>query len=333
MPSEAPVGGNHARRIDRRAVLAGGAAAAGCGMLGAAAGASAQSKSTSVATGHAFRIGEAEITVFSDGAMPAPLDVVLADRTRAEIGAVLEGAGRAIPAGDVMSLAVNITLVRLGKELILIDAGSGPDFAPLRGKLPDNLARAGIKPEAITKVVFTHAHPDHFWGMINPLDGGSLFPKARHFMSAVERDHWLTPGIETRMPEGVRGSAIGTQRRLKELGDRIELFKPGAEIVPGIATVATPGHTPGHVSLVVSAGAQSIMIGGDALIEPAISFARPEWRWGPDWDADAAVATRKRLLDMLASARMPLVGYHLPWPGLGRVERSAPAFRFVQDRA
>jgi glyoxylase-like metal-dependent hydrolase (beta-lactamase superfamily II) len=295
--------------------------------------ASAQPAPPSPAGLSSFNVGDAEITVLTDGAMPAPLGVVLADRQKTEVATALQGAGRQIPDGDTFSLAVNVALVRLGAELILVDSGAGPDFAPLRGKLPDNLARAGIKPEAITKVVFTHAHPDHFWGLIDPLDGGSLFTKARLFMALVERDYWLKPGIETSVPDAVRGNAIGTHRRLKELGDRIETFKPGAEIVAGLAAIDTSGHTPGHVSLVVTSKNQSLAIGGDALIEPVISFARPDWRWGPDWDQDMGVATRRRLLDMLASEKLPLLGYHLPWPGLGRVERTAQAFRFVQDRA
>ena len=166
--------------------------------------------------------------------------------------------------------------------------------------------------------------------MIDPLDGGTMFPKARHFLPAVERDYWLKPGMETSVPEAVRGGAIGTQRRLKELGDRIETSKPGAEILPGLALVDSAGHTPGHVCVHLRSGTDQLMIGGDALIEPVISFARPDWPWGPDWDKDRAIASRKRLLDMLATDKIPLVGYHLPWPGLGRVERAGSSYRFVQ---
>lgn len=333
MAIDVPTGGKTVRRLNRRTVLAGAAAAIGCGKFCLTGTASAQPAPSSVAGLHSFHVGEAQVTVLTDGAMTAPLGVVLADRQKTEVAAALQGAGRQIPDGDTFSLAVNVALVRLGAELILIDSGGGPDFAPVRGKLPDNLAKAGIKPEAITKIVFTHAHADHFWGVIDPLDGGSLFTKARLFMAGMERDYWLKPGIETSVPEIFRGNAIGTHRRLKELADRIETFKPGAEIVPGLAAIDTAGHTPGHVGLVVTSKSQSLVIGGDALTEPVISFARPGWRWGPDWDQDMAVATRKRVLDMLASEKLPLLGYHLPWPGLGRVERTAQAYRFVQDRA
>lgn len=308
--------------LSRREVLAGAGALVGAAALGVR-------HATAQSTPHRFNVGEAEVTILSDGDMSAPLGWVLPGRDRAEIASVLAASGRPL-SGDALPLQVNVTLIRLGSDLILVDAGGGPDFAPQRGKLADNLTKAGVSPEAITKVVFTHAHPDHFWGLIDPLDGASLFPKARHFLAAAERDYWLTPGIETTVPEAVRGTAAGTQRRLKELGDRIETFKAGTEIVPGLFAHDTSGHSAGHVSFELRSGNGRLMIGGDALIEPTFSFAHPNWSWGADWDADKGIASRKRLLDQLATDRLPLVGYHLPWPGLGRVERAAGAFRFVQ---
>lgn len=306
--------------IDRRSILAGSGA-----LALAPSTAFAQSSSTI----HTFKLGAADVTVISDGTMAMPLAWVLPDRTKDAVAGVFKEAGKTL--GE-LSLQVNVALVRLGAEMILIDAGAGTDFAPQRGKLADNLAKAGVQPDAITKVVFTHAHPDHLWGVIDPLDGGTAFPKARHFMTAVERDYWLKSGVESSVPDAVRGAAAGTQRRLKELGARIETVKAGAEIIPGLTLIDTAGHSPGHVSVLVQSDGSRLLIGGDALIEPVISFARPGWRWGPDWDQDMAVAARKRTLDMLAADKIALLGYHLPWPGLGRVE-SAPAgalgYRFI----
>ena len=305
----------------RRHVLAGSAALAATVALG-------PPPAIAQTAPYRFKIGAAEITMLSDGAMAAPLGWVLPDRAHAEIADVLKAAGRS--PGD-FALQVNVTLVKLGAALVLIDAGSGPDFAPARGKLADNLEKAGIKPEAITHVVFTHAHPDHLWGVIDPLDGGTMFTNAKHLLPAAEHDYWLKSGVEATVPEAVRGGAIGTQRRLKELGQRIETTLPGSEILPGLALVDSAGHTPGHVCVHLRSGTDQLMIGGDALIEPVISFARPAWPWGPDWDKDRAVLSRRRLLDMLSTDKIPLVGYHLPWPGLGRVERSGGNYRFVQS--
>ena len=164
----------------RRQVVAGAAAMAG------AAGSAISWPAYAQATPHRFKVGAAEVTVLSDGNMTAPLSFILPGRSEAEVAAAFKDAGKAL---GPITLQVNVTLIKLGSELILIDAGSGPDFAPARGKLPDNLEKAGINPEAITRVVFTHAHPDHLWGIIDPLDGGSLFPKARLHMPAAELDY------------------------------------------------------------------------------------------------------------------------------------------------
>lgn len=311
--------------FDRRQMLAGSAALiAGLGCR------SSSGLAQSGPSVHAFKLGKANVRVLSDGSMAMPLGFVLPDRKLEEVATAYEETGR--PMGE-FSLQVNVTLVEMGAQKILIDAGSGPDFAPQRGKLADNLAKAGVGPESVTQVIFTHAHPDHLWGVIDPLDGSTMFPKARHYMTAVERDYWSKPGMESGVPEAARGTAIGTQRRLKELGSRIESVKAGAEILPGVTLVDTAGHTPGHVAVLIDGGGERVMVGGDALTEPVISFGRYDWRWAPDQEPDKAIASRKRLLDMLVADRVPLIGYHLPWPGLGRVERAAggaAGYRFVQ---
>lgn len=308
--------------ISRRKALAGLTGIAGASLLRPAI--------AQTATGvHTFRLGDAEISIVSDGTMSMPLDWVLPGRPRAEIAGVFAAEGKAL--GE-FTLEVNTTVIRRGNELILIDTGAGADFAPQRGKLPDNLARAGVKPEAVTTVVFTHAHPDHFWGVVDPLDGGSIFPNARHLMPAAERDYWLKAGVEAGVPDAVRGAALGTHRRLKELAARIETFRDGIQIAAGLTALDTSGHSPGHVSLLLQVGSDTLLIGGDVLIEPLISFARPAWPWGPDWDADRGIKARLRTLDILAASKTRLVGYHLPWPGLGRVERIAsaePSYRFL----
>ncbi|MFV0298669.1 MAG: MBL fold metallo-hydrolase, partial [Hyphomicrobiaceae bacterium] len=197
------------------------------------------------------------------------------------------------------------------------------------GKLPDRLDAAGVKVDDVTHVIFTHAHADHFWGVVDPFGDGTRWPKARHVMAKAERDYWLTPGVEARVPEAQKGMAAGIQRRLKELAELISTAEPGAEVAPGIALVDTKGHTPGHVSVVVRSGSQELMVLGDALTHAAVSFAAPTWRWGSDNDPDQGVKTRKTLLDDLATRKVPVIGYHLPWPGLGSVERKGSAYRYV----
>lgn len=278
------------------------------------------------ASAHTFKLGAVEITILSDGELTLPLSFMLPGRPEAEVKSLFERSGAA---WGELKAQVNVVVIRTGNELVLVDTGAGPDFMPTLGRLADRLEPAGIKPEAITKVVFTHAHADHLWGVVDPLGGGTLFEKARHLMTATERDYWLNPSVESTVPDAFKSMAAGTHRRLKALADRIEIAKPGQEIVPGLTLVDTAGHTPGHVSVLVRAGTEQVLIGGDVLTQSVISFAAPDWRWGPDMDADKAIAARKTVLDRLAAEKLLLIGYHLPWPGIGRVERKDNTYRFV----
>ncbi|MGL4440613.1 MAG: MBL fold metallo-hydrolase, partial [Bosea sp. (in: a-proteobacteria)] len=155
------------------------------------------------------------------------------------------------------------------------------------------------------------------------------YPNAQHFMPAVELDFWRRPDVTSRVPEAFQAMASGTARRLKMIDDLIKPTKPGDEIAPGVTLVDTSGHTPGHVAVLLTSGADKLLIGGDVLTQNIVSFAKPDWRWGADMDAAKAAASRRRTLDMLATDRIALLGTHLPWPGMGRVERKDGAFRFV----
>lgn len=278
-------------------------------------------------TSATVKVGELEVTVVSDGTLTMPLRFAMPGRDPVEINAMLEAGG--LPPDMVLS-QINVALVKTPGALILVDTGGGTDFMPTMGKLAEHLEAAGVAPEAITHVVFTHAHADHLWGVIDPFEGGSRFAKARHLMTEAEHAFWTKPGREAEVPDMFKTMAVGTGRRLKDLGDRIDRIKPDTDIVPGVHLIDTSGHTPGHASVLLKSGSEQLLIGGDALTHPIVSFLHPDWRWGPDMEPDKAVATRRRLLDKLSTEKTALLGYHLPWPGVGRVEPKDGAWRFVQ---
>jgi glyoxylase-like metal-dependent hydrolase (beta-lactamase superfamily II) len=276
---------------------------------------------------HTFKIGACEVTVLSDGNLSMPFAFSMPGRDPQEIEDLFRAAG--LPT-DGITAQVNVTIVKTPDALILIDTGGGSDFVPSVGKLADRLDLAGFAPDAFTHVIFTHAHADHLWGVIDPLDGGTKFTNAKHIMTGGEFDFWSKPGREADVPDMFKTMAIGTGRRLKAVAERMEQRKAGDEITPGVSLVDSAGHTPGHVCVQVTSGQDRLMVSGDALNHSLVSFANPGWRWGSDMDSDAAIMTRKRLLDQLATDKIALLGYHLPWPGLGRVERAGTAYRFVQ---
>jgi glyoxylase-like metal-dependent hydrolase (beta-lactamase superfamily II) len=276
----------------------------------------------------AFRrtVGSIELTVVSDGALAVPLSFSLPEIPPLEAAAFLASHGWPAPGS---AIPTNVTLVKSGSELVVVDAGSGANFQPTAGKLAENLEAEGIDPAGVTKVVFTHGHADHLWGAIDDFDDSERFVNATYVMSAPEWDFWLDPHTASRAPDWLKGMALASARILRRLERKVERRRKDDEIATGLRFVETVGHTPGHMSVMVESGRERLLIGADALSHGAVSFARPDWRWGSDYDSDRAVATRKRLLDQLATDRIPLIGFHLQWPGHGMVERSGTEYRFV----
>ena len=300
--------------LSRRALLASTAATFALGLPAAAA------------TLHRFRQGEFEIIIVSDGHLVLPTSFLAPDAPPAERAALLKAAGQS---GEQYQSPTNITLIRKGSELILIDAGSGDRFMPTAGKLFDNLKVAGIDKASVTRVVFTHGHPDHLWGALDDLDD-LVLPNAAYYVGATEWGFWRGDNATRGLPAERAGFVTGARRRFDAIKDRVKMVKPGDDIVTGLRVVDTAGHTQGHVSLEI-AGGEGLIVGGDVLTHPLISFAHPEWRTTADHVSDQAVTTRKTLLDRLAADKSKLIGFHLPYPGVGRIERKGSAYQFVAD--
>ena len=155
------------------------------------------------------------------------------------------------------------------------------------------------------------------------------FPNATYTIAEAEWAFWMASDVATKLPEHRQNFAPGAARNLASIKDKIALIKPGAEIVSGVRTLDTTGHTPGHLSIEVVAGNDAIVVVGDAIAHPTIAFAHPEWKPDSDQDPDEAIATRKALLDRLATDRSQIIGYHLPFPGIGKVARKGTAYAFV----
>jgi len=303
---------------DRRQFIAG----AGASALFAAAGCPAP-----VAAAEAIRFGDFEILPLTDGHLMLPARLFAPEAEEGARAAAFAAAGHS---GDQIRRPLNVTLIRKGAEQILIDVGSGTRFMDTAGKLVDDIEANGIDREAITTVVFTHAHPDHIWGTTDDFDE-LVFPNARYLISEEEYNYWMADDIHSRLPEDRRGFATGARRNIEAVKDKLQTFKPGDDIVTGVTTLETGGHTPGHISVGISNGNENFIVVGDALTHHIVSFQHPDWVSGNDHEPQRAIETRKKLLDKLATENSRLIGYHLPDPGVGRVERMGSAYRFVSD--
>jgi glyoxylase-like metal-dependent hydrolase (beta-lactamase superfamily II) len=216
---------------------------------------------------------------------------------------------------------------RIGKQSILIDVGDGKKFQPTEGELLGSLRANGVDPSSITKVVLTHAHPDHFWGMCNAA-GELNYPNATYYFGATEWNFWMAPDVATNLPNQFQGIVPETQRDLGAISRIVSLVKEGDEIVPEMRVLETPGHTPGQFSLELE-GEDCLVITADALTHEIISFEYPEWVNGFDLISDIAMANRRRILGRAAKDRTKLLGFHFRYPGIGHAEEAGPAYRFV----
>ena len=273
------------------------------------------------------KLGASQIQTLSDGHMVLPMEAMYPGVATDMRDAFMTGHG--LPT-DRLEPPCTLTLLRSGDRVILFDVGGGTGFMPTTGQLPDAMDEIGLDPSEVTDVVFTHAHPDHLWGLLDDFDD-LVFGDANYHISETEWRYWTDPDLVNNVGESSMGMAVGTKRRLDLLEDQMTLFKPETEILPGVFSHDTSGHTPGHCSFELRDGSDSILVVGDAIPHPHITFEHPEWPFARDVGVDKGIATRKRPLDMMATDHMSLIGYHLPHPGFGHVERKGIAYSYAQE--
>jgi glyoxylase-like metal-dependent hydrolase (beta-lactamase superfamily II) len=270
---------------------------------------------------HKFRIGTMEATVVSDGPLSLPPAArIFSGPDGSMVDAALAEAG--LPT-DRVRVEQNCLLLETGGKRALFDNGLGSQklYGPDSGRVLASLRAAGVDPASIDAMVLTHAHSDHCWGTMGD-DGVPNFPNATLYMAREELDFWTSDPVNERLER----SLAGVRKHILPLRERIRFVRDGEEFLPGVQAWLTPGHTPGHTSYLFAGG---WCLTGDVAFHDPLSYRFPEAESLFDTDRSAGVATRRRVLDRLANEQLSIVGYHQPWPGLGRVERAGTSFRYV----
>jgi glyoxylase-like metal-dependent hydrolase (beta-lactamase superfamily II) len=272
-------------------------------------------------------LGDFEITALSDGSFSLPAKQLLKNATPARIDATL---GQVF-IKDPVPTSVNAYLVNTGTKLVLIDTGSGILFGPTLGKLADNLAAAGYKPEQVDEIYLTHLHPDHVGGLTTPA-GVAVFPNAIVRTDKRESDFWLSEAIAAKAPKDAQGSFADARKSMAPYVASGH-FKPftGASnaLVPGVSEISTIGHTPGHSTYIVSSKGQRMVIWGDLVHVAALQFPDPDVAIAYDSDSKAAIAQRKRAFADAAVHGDWVAAAHMSFPGIGHVVKSGTGYMWI----
>ena len=233
---------------------------------------------------------------------------------------------------DVVPIPFTTLMVNTGSKLIALDTGTGgmlaAALAPQSGTFAANLAAAGIDPKSVDAVYISHFHPDHING-IKAKDNALFFPNASINVPEAEWAFWMDDGNMTRAPEAAQGAFKNARRIFGDIAGKVQRFTPGKDVEAGIASIAAPGHTPGHTAFSIANGDKSMLYVADATNNPWLFVRNPQWQAVFDADGNKAAETRKMLLDRAAADKMLAHGYHWPFPASGYITKTAKGYDLV----
>jgi glyoxylase-like metal-dependent hydrolase (beta-lactamase superfamily II) len=227
-------------------------------------------------------------------------------------------------------MSIHCFVVRAPGLTMLVDTCVGndkprqnPTWNMLRTPFLENLAAAGVPPEAVDVVLCTHLHVDHIGWNTRLQDGRWVptFPRARYLFARREWEHWST----------VDGDEYGpiiadSVRPIVDTG-RADLVEPDHRITGEIWLEPTPGHTPGHVSVRLSSGGRDAVITGDLAHHP-IQIGEPDLNSHFCADQDMARATRRDFCARYADRDVTVLGTHFATPTAGHIQTEGGAWRF-----
>ncbi len=270
-----------------------------------------------------FKFGKMEITTVNDGAfyIAGPFPVFGADQFPEDVEELAIANNLS---AKRMEIGFAPVIVNTGNELVLFDTGNGGDRGKGVGFLQKAMKIAGYSPEQVDVVVVSHFHFDHIGGLM--ADGKPAFPNARYVTSEVENNFWLHPDQAGGRTGNTRDLAL---KNVRPLAEKTTFIKDGASVATGITAISAFGHTPGHMAFHIESDGKRIFLGADFTNHYVMSLQNPEWHVSFDMEKAQAGKTRRKLLDMLATEKIPFTSYHMPFPAVGYVERKDDGFVYV----
>ncbi len=281
-----------------------------------------------------FAIGEFEAWSISDAnlALKEGLALMEPAAERPAMKADLDARGERT---DVLPLYVNILVVKIGSEIAIFDAGFGGGRTVESGWLAASLATIGIAPEKITHAFLSHAHVDHINGFVT--GNRPTFPNAALHVLREELDFWRSPTPDFSRSLRAKGPLPGMIKsnlaKFDILQSNLQLHREGDKFLgDAITFVPGRGHTTGHALFRIRSGKESLLHFMDVAHHHTLMFTNPSWAINYDHEPAQAVDTRQKLFAELATTHERSYGFHLPWPGLGRVARSGNGYAWQGER-
>jgi len=279
-----------------------------------------------------YKVGSYEVTVVTDGVNRSPLGENYVRNAPKE--AVNRALASAHMETDKVTSPVTPIVVNTGTKLVVIDTGFGPRLYKQSkgavGQFHSNLDAAGFDRNAVDAVIISHFHFDHISGLLTS-DEKPAFPNAEVMVPASEWKFWMDDGNMSGAPAGSAAEAnFNNVRRVFRSLNEVTHYVPGRELVSGITGIATPGHTLGHTSHIISSGPDRVIVQGDVTSSIGLLFVRnPGWHVMFGMDGPMAEQTRRKLYDMAAADQILVQEFHYPFPAVGYVQKDGSAYRWV----
>ena len=265
-----------------------------------------------------INIGSVKVTSLLDGELVLPAEVLLNLKDK-DLQTIKSNAENTLSFSNI-----NAYLIQNGDRNLLVDAGCRELFGPTCGFIQDALTEAGVSTNKITDIFLTHLHPDHIAGTLNT-NGSAVFNNAQMHIVDKEHDFWVRENFDAVEVNGVDWASLA-QGVITAYKDRLNILSEGKEIMSGVNIVAIPGHTPGHSGFRVDSGNESLMHLGDILHLQNLQLIDPNVSTVFDIDYDKALASRKRVLDMVSSDKNLCTSGHWLTPKFGHIERHGTGF-------
>ncbi|MFN2178529.1 MAG: MBL fold metallo-hydrolase [Candidatus Promineifilaceae bacterium] len=275
---------------------------------------------------HEFKVGTFECIVIKDAvnAYENPVSLLFCNAPQEQLTQILQEHGIELEQWSEWVSPYICLLIKTGLHNVLVDTGIGSIFPPAQGDLMQRLKAIAIEPDDIDIVLITHAHGDHCGGNVDS-EGMAAFKNARYIMHKAEWEFWTSENVLTQPQNEWMVPVVN--RNLEPLRDRFDLIEEDTRVVPGVELKCAPGHTPGHMVVLISSGGEQLWYMSDAFLHP-IHIEQPNWYAEVDIQPEQTVITRNSLLNKVGTGQSLIQCFHFPYPGLGHIKRNRNGYQW-----